>query len=77
MLHLTSPTRLPGVEGQLSLGYKASAGATGARHRTIAHGQRLPQLQLFVLRDPLTGPTLRLRQPYCFTLRRCSVSSPA
>jgi hypothetical protein len=77
MLHLTSPTRLPGVEGQLSLSYKASAGATGARHRTIEYGQGLPQLQLFVLRDPLTGPTLRVRQPYCFTLRRCSVSWPA
>ena len=69
--------RLPGVEGQLSLGERASAGATSARQRTIEYGQELSQLQLFVRRDPLTGPTLRLRQPYCFTLCRCSVSWPA
>ena len=69
--------RLPGVEGQLILGERASAGATSARQRTIEYGQELSQLQLFVLRDPLTGPILRLRHPYFFTLRRCSVSSPA
>jgi hypothetical protein len=57
-------------------GPAAPAGATGARQRTTEYWKGLPQLQLFSLRAPLTGPILGFRHPYFFIPRRCSASLP-